>query len=85
MAKTQARALMAELIDLRNHLNHIISALDEDKDGKVRAWRNYDEPMADADEIAARWGVEVPEDDTPAPGWFQERFKTLYPPEERTE
>jgi hypothetical protein len=85
LGKTQARALMAELIDLRDHLNRIIADLNADSDTPGRQVRNYDLPPEDPAIAAARWGVDPPPDDGPVPTWFAERFGAMYTIKEPTE
>jgi hypothetical protein len=73
---------MAELIDLRERLDHIISELGKGDEGG-RQWRDYDQPTPDPDAIAERWGVDVTPPTNEPPSWFQERFGEHLPEQPR--
>lgn len=75
LGRTQAKAVMAELIDIRAHITRLIDELAADDNPTVTRQRDYDMPTPDPDEIAERWGVEEPPDDGPVPTWFRERFQ----------
>lgn len=83
LAKSQANALMAELIEIRNHVTRLIDDLAANAPTPGRQFRDYDMPTPDPDEIADRYGVpRDPDPDGAIPPWVAERIERITHPEE---
>jgi hypothetical protein len=70
LGKSQATAIVAQLIEIKRTFNRqideLIDGISAGNNGRVV--RDYDLPPADADELAAKWGVDLspdPEDTIP--------------------
>jgi hypothetical protein len=79
LSRTQADAIVAQLIEIKRTFNREIETLITAVGSNTgRVVRNYDVPTPDAEEVAARWGVDLQADpDDEIPEWVIARYGHL--------
>lgn len=76
MGKSQADAIISELIEVRKRIDNLITTISTAKlTGKGH--RDYDVPLEDPEIVAERWGVNLEDEAGEIPPAVQERIARL--------